>query len=582
MRKEKGKLSIMLLKKCILILITSTGILYLAGTAAVMAATSAPDITSSSDWEVRGSAAFTQTGADVGDTIGYDSGDQDEDGNYQNQGKSGSGIDYDFIISKIFFEPPLTLEWNGCLAVTRYGYNMFGLGSLYNGGVFRQAVFQTRWEKQTAIQVWAKSGGSSYLTGVTPSDGKFCASYKLDWDNDGMVTFYYNGQQVFTGTKAIEGPLVFYVRTFEKPANISSFTITSTATTAPVVESCSTDTSSGNVPFDAMVTCRASGSSALTWSWDWDGDGINDETTKVDHATHTYDTPGTYMVTVTVSDTSDRKTQGNTQIVALAQDTSGFQGAISGNFTATVTMSDGTSKQVDGTVSGSWNASADAAGNIAATVQGTFGADGVSGAFNATYDSSTGQLTGSWGDIKGDFYQPITFKMDQGQGLSFSAPIEGMIPTSDGGLPFEGQVQVKLLGIPDASLEGTVDGTYSTDIEYEISGSTSYSILGRDIQIPVNLSDTISTSGNVEGTWQVSSASETFTGTASGRFSGVINTSVSTPMGPYLINIPYSGTWQGTLENRVSQSYLKAAGSNQIPGPLVISILPLAEVSVSK
>ncbi|GEM_PF-5985227 len=538
---QKRKLTDILYNKYLLFIFITMGLLFFIS----LTSASALDIKSASDWEVRGSAVFSATGAVIGDTIGYDSGDQDNDGNYDNSGRSNSKIDYDFIISKTIFAPPVTLEWAGCLPVTGYGYNMFGLGKLYNGGIFRKAVFQTRWEKQSAIQVWVNSGDSSYITGVSPSNGKFCASYKLVWDDKGIVTFYYNNNQVFQSAKPIVGPLVFFTRTFEQPATISSLSVNSSVDLSPVLEPCSTDPSSGQVPFEIIVTCQASGSGPLSWAWDWNGDGIPDETTQVDHATHKYYTTGTYKGIVIVTDSSGKQTQENFKIVALASDASDLQGTVSGKFTGTVQMPDGTTKQVTGGVNGSWNAKTDSGDNIAATAKGSFGADGISGAFDVSYDSATGQLTGSWGDIDGDILsRPISFTMGTGGGLRFTAQIKGIAPSSGGGMPFEGKVELELLGMPKTNIKGSVDGSFSTDITYTISGSVTYASLG---QIPVNLSGTIPTSGQISGIWKASSAGNTFTGNASGQFSGNIDTSVSTPIGPYPIKIPYSGIWQVTL-----------------------------------
>ncbi len=546
----KSRFVEVLCRKHVVVLFMAVGLLLFASGAA--SALSSLDITSSAGWEVRGSAIFGGTGAVIGDNIGYDSSDQDKDGNYQNQGKPGSGIDYDFIISKTLFDYPVTLEWQGCLPVTRYGYNMFGLGKLYNGGIFRQAVFQTRWENQTAIQVWADSGGSDYLSGISPDNNKFCASYKLVWDNNGIVTFYYNNQQVFTASKAIKGPLVFYARTFEHPATISSLTITSGAL-APVAGTCDADPSSAEVPFTTVITCAASGSSQLTWSWDWDGDGIVDETTNVDHASHTYDKSGTYKIIVTVTDASGSKVEKTCKIVALESNSSNPQGTIDGSFTGTIKMKDGSLKQISGSVTGSWDADMDNAGNIAASAQGSFGADGISGDFQVSYDSATGQLIGSWGDASGDILSnPIVFTMKQGTGaISFSAPINGVVPTADGGLPFDGEININLLGLPNGNVEGPVDGTFSTNISYKVTGSMD--IGGFDV--PVNISGNVPTSGNVSGTWQVSSANGNLTGKASGKFSGMIATSVNTLVGPYPVKIPYSGTWNvilGTSGNDIT------------------------------
>ena len=519
-----------------------------------IAAASTPNITVSSDWETRGTASFSGAGAVIGDTIGYDSGNQDHDGNYENSGRAGSKIDYDFIISKAILAPPATLEWTGCLPVTRYGYNMFGLGNLYKGGIYRQAVFQTRWEKQTAIQVFIGSGGSSYLAGISPTTGQFCADYRLEWKKNGNVIFFYNNQQVWESSKAIDAPLVFFTRTFEKPATIASLTITSSAEVSPVMEPCSADPSSGPVPLRTTVTCRASGSGPLTWSWDWDTDGIPEEITQIDHAQYQYDPAGTYNLTVTVTDALGQQAQKSLQIVALGTDASSPHGTVGGVFTGTVQMP-GSSKQVSGDISGSWDAKIDAAGNLAATAQGTFGADDISGVFEASYNPATGQLRGSWGDTEGDiFSHPLTF-VPQGDGIHFSAPITGLIPTSDGGLPFEGQIQLELLRLPEASASGTVDGTFSADIAYTVNGSVLYS----GVQIPVNLADTIPTSGQVSGSWRATSTCGTATGEANGQFSGTIDTSVATPIGSHPIHIPYSGNWQGDLS--VSGTTITFAGS---------------------
>ncbi len=540
--KKTKKWTMVSQKKYTLLLLLSMSLLFVSSVEAKLLL----DVHSESDWEVRGSAEFTVKGIKIGDYKGYDQGDTDNDGNYNNNGQGGSRIDYDFIISKRLFTPPASIEWNGCLPVTRYGYNMFGLGKLYNGGVFREAVFQTRWENQNAIQTCV-GDSCSYIEGESPHEDLFCANYKIEWDEEGNISFYLNDRKISQNAKVLHSPLVFFVRTFEKPANILSI-MASTSTNAPAIEPCSADTYSGHAPLEVTVTCRASGTDQLTWNWDWDGNGQVDNTTDVNHSTHIFDKPGTYHVTVTVTDSSGQQSQETLEIVVLAPDASSLQGTIGGVFIGTVQMPDGTSRSVNGNVNGSWNANIDKNGNVVASAKGTFGAEGISGVFKVAYDPSSGQLTGSWGDMEGEILsQPIVFAMEQGDGIRFSAPVHGRIPTSDGGLPFDGVIKLELLGAPDIEVSGSVSGTFTAQIKYSVSGTVTTSILGQEIKVPISLSDTIPTTGSVSGTWRASSSSGTITGTASGQFSGSIKTSVSTPIGPYPINIPYSGTWQGTL-----------------------------------
>lgn len=540
--RETRKCAGALWQRWAVVFFLSMSLLFVAGAEAA----SLLDITAASDWEVRGTAAFSANGAIVGDAIGYDSRNQDHDGNYENSGRAGSRIDYDFIISKALLAPPATIEWEGCLPVTHYGYNMFGLGKLYNGGIFRQAVFQTRWENKTAIQAWS-TGSSSYLDGEAPSADRFCATYRLEWGEDGRVTFYYNNRQVFESTDTFSAPLVFFVRTFEKPASVSSLDATSAAV-VPTMEPCTADITSGPVPLEVTVTSRAAGVGPLSWSWDWEGDGTVDETTQVDHATHSYDIPGTYQAIVTVTDTLGQQAHKSLDIVALAPDTSALHGSLGGVFNGTVQMPDGTTRPVSGNVSGSWNSDMDDAGNVAAAAHGIFGADGIRGAFDLSYDSASGRLTGSWGDVEDEILsRPLTFVMMPGDGIRFRAPVQGLMPTSDGGLPFTGQVELELLGVPDTEVRGSVAGAFTADISYHASGSVTIPVLGQNQEVPVDLTGTVPTAGQVTGIWSASFAGGVATGAAAGDFSGSIDTSVSTPLGPYPISIPYGGTWQGTL-----------------------------------
>ncbi len=233
-------------------------------------------------------------------------------------------------------------------------------------------------------------------------------------------------------------------------------------------------------------------------------------------------------------------------VAASAETVASASGALGGSFTGTVQLPDNTTSEIVGNVSGSWDASMDDAGNIAASASGMFGADGMGASFQVSYDSARQQFRGYWGGASVEIMSdPIIFiSRTNGDTVNFVAPITGRIPTEDGGLPFEGEVELEFLPPPEASAQGLVTGTFTADISYEVSGSMVVPVVG---SYPVNVSGTSPSQGQVTGQWDATYAGGVVTGGASGVFSGTVPVSVSTPVGPYNINVPYSGNWQGTL-----------------------------------
>jgi PKD repeat protein len=136
--------------------------------------------------------------------------------------------------------------------------------------------------------------------------------YEWDFDNDGTVdstdanpTFdYQSAGQFVAGLKAI-GP---------GGENSVSTTITVEEPSPPVADF-SVDFASGNAPLTVTFTGNPSGT-VESFAWDFDGDGVVDSDQPAP-APFTYEQPGTYNATLTVSNSvgSDSISQ---QIVANA------------------------------------------------------------------------------------------------------------------------------------------------------------------------------------------------------------------------------------------------------------------------
>jgi hypothetical protein len=411
-----------------------------------------------SDWAVYGTASASGGTLTFGDTVGYDSSDSDKDGNPSNVWNEGSasggqGLDYDWQVAGKDFQRPFTVEWSGCLPTTRYGYNWFSIGprssTFVNGkrgsGPMAPSVyFTSSWEAQGKLSV--QTGDMSapyYIPNVSASSQGICGNFKVDWSDADLVTFSFNGQQVYQRRyPAYPGqPLTLAFRSFEKAFSITSVTVTETAAAAPQPAA---KFASSSLDFGAVkqgssselaVVLNNPGKAALpispatlTVSGDYAyrsdcGTSLAAGQSCTVTVAFAPQQSGSRSGTLTVLDGS-----GNT-LASVALTGSGsagqeFVGSFTSQINAQVTDSSGQSKASSCSASTSLNAS-DAGNTLTAIATGTVVcADGVLINYTATFDPVTQKLSGSYSDNLGNSQQALVFT-PTGAPLSWTTTVQG-------------------------------------------------------------------------------------------------------------------------------------------------------------
>ncbi|MDI6791649.1 MAG: PKD domain-containing protein [bacterium] len=152
----------------------------------------------------------------------------------------------------------------------------------------------TTTQSQITISGWASDTGTGVVTvsintgdSNTGDTANFSFLVTLNPDTNTFIVTAQDGAGN-TGTDTIN---IYYYPPCPSP--VADFTASDTSGCAPL-NVCFTDSSTGDI---------------TSWSWDLDGDGISDTTFQ--NLCYTYDTPGTYTVSLTVSDTcgSDSETK---------------------------------------------------------------------------------------------------------------------------------------------------------------------------------------------------------------------------------------------------------------------------------
>jgi len=196
-----------------------------------------PDISSLSidDWDVYGTAAAEDDILIVGDSLGNDPYDSDEDNNTWNKLADGSlQYDYDVIVSKNVWSLPITLAFQGTLRKSAYGYNDIGLalksdhftGRASEGTpVEFKAFFSLNWNETDHLQVYVPDRG--YQTTAVSISDDLTGNYKIVWDGT-TVTFYFNddpiGEYALSGDA--DGDYTVFIKSYDQPLDITSLSVT--------------------------------------------------------------------------------------------------------------------------------------------------------------------------------------------------------------------------------------------------------------------------------------------------------------------------------------------------------------------
>ncbi len=202
------------------------------------------------------------------------------------------------------------------------------------------------WKNSASGKAWTNAGGSWYdkngvPQGTTPyafvtfSADKVPDNKYYEFDVTDLVQEYINGTYDNTGfflkAKDESGNYIaFYSSDWLNAAQIPKLTITSTSGSGnvtpvdelPVANAGDdiTATTGSAVSFDASASTDDKG--IYSYSWDFDvSDGITSEATGVT-ATKTYASPGTYTVTLTVTDTAGQESTDTMHVIVSSSSSS--------------------------------------------------------------------------------------------------------------------------------------------------------------------------------------------------------------------------------------------------------------------
>ena len=158
---------------------------------------------------------------------------------------------------------------------------------------------------------------------VTYTDVSTGSPTSYDWDlnGDGVTDSTQIGNSPSPLTYSFTVPGVYFAS-----LTVSNGTSTDTATQVitvnappgPVVAFTVNPSTSGTAPFAVTFTNNSTGANPLTYAWDFDtAAGVTvDSTAK--NASHTYNTAGTYIVTLTVTDKNGTSNSGTATIIVSA------------------------------------------------------------------------------------------------------------------------------------------------------------------------------------------------------------------------------------------------------------------------
>lgn len=500
------------------------------------------------DWDVYGSASTSGSTLIFGDTVGYDSSDSDKDGNPSNVWNEGSAtagqaLDYDWQVAKKDFKRPFTVEWSGCLPVTRYGYNWMSIGlrdtTFRNGSKganpMRQGTyFMSSWEARNQLSVLTGDmSAPQIVSSASASSNGICGDFAIDWTKD-LVTFSYNGKTVYQRNYPAwtDQPLTIAFRSFENAFSITSFKVTEKDAVAAfatpklavskldfgaVKQGASSDLSvalsnAGNADLPlAPANVAISGDFAYSSDCGTVLAAGKSCTLRVSFAPQA---TGARSGTLSIVDGS------GVSLASLALSGSGtagqsFLGSFGSQVTAQVTDSNGQSKASRCTASTDLSA-LESSGALTANASGTVVCeDGVLVTYTAAFDVASQALSGTFSDNLGNSNKPITFT-PTGAALTWTASISGT--GSKAGQPRAYQASVVVTLPPQAIYAGKRPS--NSFLSGPIKATNPISI---PLNIPqIGINQTLNFNVIVDGSWQVDVVPNASGASITGKVSGTV------------------------------------------------------------
>ena len=187
-------------------------------------------------WDIYGSAKNENNMLILGDSNGKDVDDLlDGDGNIWNKLADGSTqYDYDALVSKADFTPPLSITLHGTLHGSSFGYNNIGIAPKADNftNVVGEglpigndlAVFSLNWEMQNILRLSIQ--GYGYIDTDVSFTTELTGDFKMQWDGS-KVSFYYNGTLLSENDLLYDASKTYkvYMKNYESDFEISSITI---------------------------------------------------------------------------------------------------------------------------------------------------------------------------------------------------------------------------------------------------------------------------------------------------------------------------------------------------------------------
>jgi len=165
-------------------------------------------------------------------------------------------------------------------------------------------------------------------TGTTP------LTYAWDFDNDGTIdSTDQNPNHTYTspGTYTVNLTVSNAVGC---DSEVKTDYITVNAAPVAPIAAFSSDTQTGTAPLTVQFTDQSTGTTPLTYAWDFDNDGTIDSTDQ--NPNHTYTSPGTYTVNLTVSNAVGCDSEVKMDYITVTSPSS-----IDELFNGTVTLTEG-------------------------------------------------------------------------------------------------------------------------------------------------------------------------------------------------------------------------------------------------
>lgn len=168
----------------------------------------------------------------------------------------------------------------------------------------------------------------SFSATATDSDG-YIASYEWDFDGDGVYDTNSGTVAGATYTYSAAGSYSPKVRVTDNgglsaTASLPAITVNAAGNLSPSISSITSTPSSSTAPASVTFSVTASDSDGVIalYEWDFDGNGTYDVSTTSNPASYTYNSAGTYSVTVRVTDDGGATATSSTT-VTIAKSVSG-------------------------------------------------------------------------------------------------------------------------------------------------------------------------------------------------------------------------------------------------------------------